>query len=108
MSFDAAVNILIDVTVIWRSLKPNIIFSGYFKSIQLSYLVQCSRMHLFYYLGDQRCFLACFKVIKVIKVKLSFFSSMLAFADFEKKGKKDTCPPLEQFLCHIAKTGQPM
>lgn len=33
---------------------------------------------------------------------------MLAFADFEKKGKKDTCPPLEQFLCHIAKTGQPM
>lgn len=105
MSFDAAVNILIDVTVIWRSLKPNIIFSGYFKSIQLSYLVQCSRMHLFYYLGDQRCFLACFKVIKV---KRSFFSSMLAFADFEKKGKKDTCPPLEQFLCHIAKTGQPM
>ncbi|XP_005926310.1 serine/threonine-protein phosphatase 4 regulatory subunit 2-A isoform X1 [Haplochromis burtoni] len=31
-----------------------------------------------------------------------------AFQDFEKKGKKDTCPPLEQFLCHIAKTGQPM
>lgn len=31
-----------------------------------------------------------------------------AFQDFEKKGKKETCPLLEQFLCHIAKTGQPM
>ncbi|XP_028998078.1 serine/threonine-protein phosphatase 4 regulatory subunit 2-A-like isoform X2 [Betta splendens] len=31
-----------------------------------------------------------------------------AFQDFEKKGKKDTCPVLEQFLCHVAKTGQPM
>lgn len=31
-----------------------------------------------------------------------------AFQDFEKKGKKETCPVLEQFLCHVAKTGQPM
>ncbi|XP_029290867.1 serine/threonine-protein phosphatase 4 regulatory subunit 2-A-like isoform X2 [Cottoperca gobio] len=31
-----------------------------------------------------------------------------AFQDFEKKGKKETCPELEQFLCHVAKTGQPM
>lgn len=31
-----------------------------------------------------------------------------AFTDFEKKGKKETCPALEQFLCHVAKTGQPM
>ncbi|XP_047438605.1 serine/threonine-protein phosphatase 4 regulatory subunit 2-A-like [Mugil cephalus] len=31
-----------------------------------------------------------------------------AFQDFEKKGKKETCPLLEQFLCHIAKTGQAM
>lgn len=31
-----------------------------------------------------------------------------AFQDFEKKGKKETCPILEQFLCHVAKTGQPM
>ncbi|XP_036960298.1 serine/threonine-protein phosphatase 4 regulatory subunit 2-like isoform X2 [Acanthopagrus latus] len=31
-----------------------------------------------------------------------------AFQDFEKKGKKDTCPVLEQFLCHVAKTGQPL
>ncbi|XP_077943421.1 serine/threonine-protein phosphatase 4 regulatory subunit 2 isoform X4 [Gasterosteus aculeatus] len=31
-----------------------------------------------------------------------------AFRDFEKTGKKETCPELEQFLCHIAKTGQPM
>ncbi|XP_029974896.1 serine/threonine-protein phosphatase 4 regulatory subunit 2-A-like [Salarias fasciatus] len=30
-----------------------------------------------------------------------------AFQDFEKKGKKETCPVLEQFLCHVAKTGQP-
>ncbi|XP_032376838.1 serine/threonine-protein phosphatase 4 regulatory subunit 2-A isoform X2 [Etheostoma spectabile] len=31
-----------------------------------------------------------------------------AFQDFEKKGMKETCPELEQFLCHVAKTGQPM
>ncbi|XP_022059801.1 serine/threonine-protein phosphatase 4 regulatory subunit 2-A-like isoform X2 [Acanthochromis polyacanthus] len=31
-----------------------------------------------------------------------------AFQDFEKKGKRETCPVLEQFLCHVAKTGQPM
>ncbi|XP_068453775.1 serine/threonine-protein phosphatase 4 regulatory subunit 2-A-like isoform X2 [Clinocottus analis] len=31
-----------------------------------------------------------------------------AFQDFEKTGKKETCPELEQFLCHVAKTGQPM
>ncbi|XP_037629605.1 serine/threonine-protein phosphatase 4 regulatory subunit 2-A-like isoform X2 [Sebastes umbrosus] len=31
-----------------------------------------------------------------------------AFQDFEKKGKKETCPELEQFLCHVAKTGQTM
>ncbi|XP_068996412.1 serine/threonine-protein phosphatase 4 regulatory subunit 2-like isoform X1 [Embiotoca jacksoni] len=31
-----------------------------------------------------------------------------AFQDFERKGKKETCPALEQFLCHVAKTGQPM
>ncbi|XP_034394302.1 serine/threonine-protein phosphatase 4 regulatory subunit 2-A-like isoform X2 [Cyclopterus lumpus] len=31
-----------------------------------------------------------------------------AFQDFEKTGKKETCPELERFLCHVAKTGQPM
>uniref|UniRef100_A0A1A8NLT4 Protein phosphatase 4, regulatory subunit 2a n=1 Tax=Nothobranchius rachovii TaxID=451742 RepID=A0A1A8NLT4_9TELE len=31
-----------------------------------------------------------------------------AFQDFEKKGKKETCPALEQFLRHVAKTGQPV
>ncbi|XP_059190081.1 serine/threonine-protein phosphatase 4 regulatory subunit 2-A-like isoform X2 [Centropristis striata] len=31
-----------------------------------------------------------------------------AFQEFEKKGKKETCPQLEQFLCHVAKTGQPL
>uniref|UniRef100_UPI003AAAEC62 serine/threonine-protein phosphatase 4 regulatory subunit 2-A-like isoform X2 n=1 Tax=Centroberyx gerrardi TaxID=166262 RepID=UPI003AAAEC62 len=31
-----------------------------------------------------------------------------AFKDFEKKGKKDTCSVLEQFLCHVAKTGETM
>lgn len=31
-----------------------------------------------------------------------------AFQDFEKRGKKEICPTLEQFLCHVAKTGQPM
>ncbi|KAM4611108.1 serine/threonine-protein phosphatase 4 regulatory subunit 2-like [Polymixia lowei] len=29
-----------------------------------------------------------------------------AFKDFEKKGKKETCPVLEQFLGHVAKTGE--
>ncbi|XP_034446068.1 serine/threonine-protein phosphatase 4 regulatory subunit 2-like isoform X1 [Hippoglossus hippoglossus] len=31
-----------------------------------------------------------------------------AFQDFEKKAKMETCPVLEQFLCHVAKTGQPL
>ncbi|XP_077405722.1 serine/threonine-protein phosphatase 4 regulatory subunit 2-B-like isoform X2 [Vanacampus margaritifer] len=29
-----------------------------------------------------------------------------AFQDFEKKVKRDTSPVLEQFLCHVAKTGE--
>ncbi|XP_028906801.1 serine/threonine-protein phosphatase 4 regulatory subunit 2 isoform X2 [Ornithorhynchus anatinus] len=29
-----------------------------------------------------------------------------ALKDFEKKGKKDVCPVLDQFLCHVAKTGE--
>ncbi|XP_047186853.1 serine/threonine-protein phosphatase 4 regulatory subunit 2 isoform X4 [Scophthalmus maximus] len=32
---------------------------------------------------------------------------VLLATNFEKKGKKETCPVLEQFLCHVAKTGQP-
>ncbi|NXX85089.1 PP4R2 phosphatase, partial [Urocolius indicus] len=28
--------------------------------------------------------------------------------DFEKRGKKEVCPILDQFLCHIAKTGETM
>ncbi|XP_062871305.1 serine/threonine-protein phosphatase 4 regulatory subunit 2-A [Trichomycterus rosablanca] len=31
-----------------------------------------------------------------------------AITDFEKKGKKETCTILDQFLCHIAKTGETM
>lgn len=27
-------------------------------------------------------------------------------SDFDKKAKKEACPLLEQFLCHIAKTGE--
>ncbi|XP_051961636.1 serine/threonine-protein phosphatase 4 regulatory subunit 2-A-like isoform X1 [Xyrauchen texanus] len=29
-----------------------------------------------------------------------------AFRDFEKKGEKETCPILDQFLSHVAKTGE--
>uniref|UniRef100_A0A3B3QTC8 Protein phosphatase 4, regulatory subunit 2a n=1 Tax=Paramormyrops kingsleyae TaxID=1676925 RepID=A0A3B3QTC8_9TELE len=29
-----------------------------------------------------------------------------AFKDFERKGKKEACPVLDQFLCHVAKTGE--
>uniref|UniRef100_A0A3Q2Y8R6 Serine/threonine-protein phosphatase 4 regulatory subunit 2-like n=1 Tax=Hippocampus comes TaxID=109280 RepID=A0A3Q2Y8R6_HIPCM len=29
-----------------------------------------------------------------------------AFQDFEKKTKRDTSPVLEQYLCHVAKTGE--
>lgn len=36
----------------------------------------------------------------------SIFCDVLT--DFEKKGKKDICSVLEQFLCHVAKTGQPV
>lgn len=31
-----------------------------------------------------------------------------AFTDFEKKGKKEPCPVLDQFLSHIAQTGETM
>ncbi|XP_046882274.1 serine/threonine-protein phosphatase 4 regulatory subunit 2-B isoform X1 [Hypomesus transpacificus] len=31
-----------------------------------------------------------------------------ALKDFEKKGKKEPSPPLDQFLCHVAKTGETM
>ncbi|XP_062299932.1 serine/threonine-protein phosphatase 4 regulatory subunit 2-B [Scomber scombrus] len=31
-----------------------------------------------------------------------------ALRDFDKKTKKEACPHLEQFLCHIAKTGETM
>ncbi|XP_035245232.1 serine/threonine-protein phosphatase 4 regulatory subunit 2-B isoform X1 [Anguilla anguilla] len=31
-----------------------------------------------------------------------------ALKDFDKKGKKDVCPVLDQFLCHVAKTGETM
>lgn len=46
--------------------------------------------------------------INDIANKLIILFYMWAFTDFEKKGKKETCPVLEQFLCHVAKTGQPM
>ncbi|KAM4720918.1 serine/threonine-protein phosphatase 4 regulatory subunit 2 [Rhinophrynus dorsalis] len=29
-----------------------------------------------------------------------------ALKDFEKRGKKEVCPELDQFLCHVAKTGE--
>lgn len=31
-----------------------------------------------------------------------------ALKDFEKRGKKEICPVLDQFLCHVAKTGETM
>ncbi|XP_027002998.2 serine/threonine-protein phosphatase 4 regulatory subunit 2-B [Tachysurus fulvidraco] len=31
-----------------------------------------------------------------------------ALKDFEKKGKNEVCPVLDQFLCHVAKTGETM
>lgn len=31
-----------------------------------------------------------------------------ALKDFDKKGKKEVSPPLDQFLCHVAKTGETM
>lgn len=31
-----------------------------------------------------------------------------AFRDFEKKGEKETCLILDQFLCHVARTGETM
>ncbi|CAL1606588.1 unnamed protein product [Knipowitschia caucasica] len=35
-------------------------------------------------------------------------SVLEALKDFEKRGKKETIPLLEQFLCHVAKTGEPL
>lgn len=31
-----------------------------------------------------------------------------ALKDFEKRGKKEVCPVLDEFLCHVAKTGETM
>lgn len=36
------------------------------------------------------------------------FMYLFVSTDFDKKAKKETCPLLEQFLCHIAKTGETM
>lgn len=44
----------------------------------------------------------------IISTHTFFLFFVWTFIDFEKKGKKDTCPVLEQFLCHVAKTGQLM
>lgn len=34
--------------------------------------------------------------------------AILTPTDFEKRGKKEVCPILDQFLCHVAKTGETM
>ncbi|NXJ87396.1 PP4R2 phosphatase, partial [Corythaixoides concolor] len=36
------------------------------------------------------------------------FYVVLTLTDFEKRGKKEVCPILDQFLCHVAKTGETM
>ncbi|NXG29691.1 PP4R2 phosphatase, partial [Dromaius novaehollandiae] len=36
------------------------------------------------------------------------FRVLLVPTDFEKRGKKEVCPILDQFLCHVAKTGETM
>ncbi|NXB73214.1 PP4R2 phosphatase, partial [Donacobius atricapilla] len=36
------------------------------------------------------------------------FRVVLMPTDFEKRGKKEVCPILDQFLCHVAKTGETM
>lgn len=33
---------------------------------------------------------------------------LLFTVDFEKKGEKETCPILDQFLSHVARTGETM
>ena len=33
---------------------------------------------------------------------------LFPYLDFEKRGKKEVCPVLDQFLCHVAKTGETM
>lgn len=34
--------------------------------------------------------------------------SLFPYLDFEKRGKKEVCPVLDQFLSHVAKTGETM
>lgn len=46
--------------------------------------------------------------INVIDLNNAFSFIHVSFTDFEKKVKKETSPALEQFLCHVAKTGQAM
>lgn len=52
-----------------------------------------------------------------LRFLIHFFLSLFCFrsscavltpTDFEKRGKKEVCPILDQFLCHVAKTGETM
>ncbi|KAL0600740.1 hypothetical protein AAY473_030619 [Plecturocebus cupreus] len=48
-----------------------------------------------------------FSLDSQINVMLVFPRTTLREAqDFEKRGKKEVCPVLDQFLCHVAKTGE--
>ncbi|KAI4881928.1 hypothetical protein NFI96_021101 [Prochilodus magdalenae] len=47
-----------------------------------------------------------YSVVLAFSVYENIICHIAAIPDFEKKGKKETCPILDQFLCHIAKTGE--
>ncbi|XP_041712260.1 serine/threonine-protein phosphatase 4 regulatory subunit 2-A-like isoform X2 [Coregonus clupeaformis] len=50
--------------------------------------------------------IGCHRLVDVTTMEID--TLLEAFTDFEKKGKKDACPALDQLLSHVAKTGETM
>lgn len=57
-------------------------------------------------LGEKSVFIVRWKWLMDFENTDNF--SFFPYLDFEKRGKKEVCPVLDQFLCHVAKTGETM
>lgn len=73
---------------------------------------QRNSWYLWFYFFVNHCILKLTSLFflreHVMWIVLVIIFTHLWFPEFEKKDKKDNCPVLEQFLCHVAKTGQPV
>ncbi|KFO30810.1 Serine/threonine-protein phosphatase 4 regulatory subunit 2 [Fukomys damarensis] len=64
-----------------------------------------------YHDDKQPSFRALYEAIRDMGLKRHFSIRKITIPklkDFEKRGKKEVCPVLDQFLCHVAKTGETM